>query len=65
MLLERELQTEVFINEGGKISILQDGDIGSDDVIVVLSAERARLVAAALIELAEEICLNKQDGVDE
>jgi hypothetical protein len=52
MKFEAEAKTEVYVNQAGSIAILQvDGD---DQSIVWFSPSRARLVAAALIAMADQ-----------
>lgn len=54
--LEYEPETECFINQNGSITIRQAGEPNfPGDPMVCLSAARARLIAAELCRLAEEI----------
>jgi hypothetical protein len=62
----KDPKTEVFINDAGSISITQPEECCSEcleprTAIVFMSAKRARLVAAALIELADQIQLIGRD----
>ena len=51
MKLISTLETEVFINQGGGLSISQEASYGSDDQPVALSREQAMLVAREIMRL--------------
>lgn len=59
MKLMEDRETEVFVNDGGGITISQPGacfNCGSDEGnVLTFPSHRARLVAAELIKLANEI----------
>lgn len=54
--LEYEPETECFVNQNGSITIRQPGEPNfTGDPIVCFSPARARLIAAELCRLADEI----------
>ena len=50
---------EIFANEGGDITIKQEGPWPDEDSIIVISTVQASEVCSAIMDAAKEIGLNK------
>lgn len=50
--MKAQFETDIFLSEGGYVSILQKGAL-EDDQLIILSLEQVKVLAAELGEYAE------------